>query len=402
MKKLLCIIIVLLISSAWAGKIEIASIEKLSLLGEKNYRNVRLSPNGRFLAFEILENKSYLQYIYDLQTKEYVKIGKPLDTGNAGFLSGMGSRSTEITNQLTWGYNPIKKYLYFDLIHAPFPGAYQLFRSRINMKRVDLSVFGTTELLKNKYFKTYKNLEEYRVTYPSSGYQMHGANKNIMWVVLSLDKQLAVFDHSSIGKPTLLTEKNPRYGDLFGKFSHNDARIVFSRDYQTKCDIGLIEYLGEEKWSQPKMLVQTNYIDVSPEWSPDDRRIAYYSDKGHPKQFGIWIYDFTTGKTREVVSNVNRNDERHKGPNWLGNNGLIYVKRDITLKDPIAFMDLRDGTETILSTETASNQDISVVSLGMTEMGDEEFLVAFTSRGDIGTRDDLIWTKIYIMKLRIQ
>ncbi len=385
----------------WGQQVKIVNLKQLPLPEtKKNYRNVKLSPDGKYLSFEMMEKESIHLYLYDLQKELAVKLGKESRTKKSDDLFDIIDVQTlgknEVTNQLSWFYRRDKKRIYFDFIHSPRRGIFQLYRGFLRSGRDNLRRFANQPIDNSRMFEKYQGLENFSlISYPSYGHTL--LRKKLPKVVLTIDKDLYLFAHQPYDPPTKITSPGLLYADIVGKFSPDDRSIVFSREGGDRCNIFRVDWTPEGGWGEPYPIVQSSGIDISPEWSADGSKIAYYSDEGHPRVFSIWLYDVATGKTRELIKNVRRNNDRHKGPNWVDSRGLLYLKISLSNRTPIMYYDLQTGQEIMLNTNTASNEDLDVLP-----RDNGEYLVAFTSRGDINTGDDLIWTKVYLMTIKIQ
>ncbi len=382
-----------------AQQVKVLEIRQLPLHQKQLYQTVKLSPDGKYLSFEVLKGKSYYLYLYDLQKDQAVKLGQGEGKKESGdffdLVDVQTMRGTEVTNQLSWFYRRDKRRLYFDFIHSPRSGVFQLYRGFLRPGKDNLSRFENQPIDNSRMFEKYQGLQQFSmISYPSFGHTLY--RRKLPRVVMTIDKELYVFAHQPNDAPVKVTDPGVFYADIVGKFSPDDRSIVFSREGGDRCHIFRVDWNGESGWGEPYPLIQSNGIDISPEWSSDGRKIAYYSDLAHPRNFSIWVFDVATGQKQEVVKNIRRNNDRHKGPNWIDNRGFLYVKVDLSNKNPIMYYDLQTGQEVMLKTNTAGNEDIDVLSLG-----NNQYLVAFTSRGDVNTGDDLIWTKLYVMKIAI-
>ncbi len=406
-----------LVAFVQAQNVKINNLRQLKLTGKYNYRNVILSPDGRFLSYVILNNKSYYQYIYDLEKDQSFKLGKPIDS-SGDFLEFGGFDAQERTGELCWLYDKKYNELYFDFIHVVNMGKENLYTGRIRLKNHDLSVFQGKDIPENKVFMNYPKIEDQgfiQIFYPSFARTIdYRRGRPTFYVVFTVDRRLVFFDHQKYGmyQSIFQTEKSDKkseedytrkeiYSELLPKFSPDDNYLVFIRDYKENSDILLASRKSRKGRFFNKDYVKTiagsPAIETSPEWSPDGAKIAYYSDQGHSQKYSIWLYNLKTGERMELVTNVNRNDSRNKGPQWVGNNGIIFVANDIKLKDPLIYYYIPTKKLFRLPTGTASNLDVSVV-----QIGNGVYRVAFTSRGSVESKDELIWTKIYVMDLTIE
>ncbi|APF19799.1 hypothetical protein Calab_0254 [Caldithrix abyssi DSM 13497] len=418
MKKMLFILIAFVfVSFVQAQKVSIKNFRKLELTGKYNYRNVLLSPDGRFLSYVILNNKNYYQYIYDLQKDQTIKLGKPISS-SGDFLQFGSVDAQERTGELCWKYEKKYNELYFDFVHVVNMGKENLYTGVIKLNNPDLSWFQGKDIPENKSFMKYPKIEDagfIQIFYPSFARTVdYIRGRPIFYVAFTVDRRLVFFDHQVNGryKSIFQIKKSDEekyddfttkeiYTELVPKFSPDDNYLVFMRDYKENSDILLADRKGRKGrfFSRDNIstVAASSAIETSPEWSPDGTKIAYFSDKGHTQKYSIWIYDLRTGRNTELVSNVNLNDSRNKGPQWVGNSGLLYVANDIQLKDPLMYYHIPTQKAIQLPTGTASNLDISVVPIG-----NGTYRVAFTSRGSVENKDELIWTKIYVMDLTIE
>lgn len=379
--------------------LQVQNIKQLKLEGKQNYRSVKFSPDGSFLSFEVIKGKNYSLYLYDLKSDTYVKIGKKEGSGRPSFMNMKSLFGNEVTNQLSWFWNKKRNVLFFDFIHSPRSGFFQLYRGIIRQPGFDINTITHENIESSTMFEKYNGLQKFsRISYPSLSNPVYTKRKvRTPLVVMSIDKKLCVFNHTPNGPPKFITSPPIGSADLLGKFSPQNDQIVFVRDNYTKSDIGIVHRKANKKeWDTEEIIIQNMANNVSPEWAPGGKQFAFYSDNGHSKNFSIYIYDLASRQQSEVVKNVNRNHSRQIGPSWVDHAGFIYVKLDIDKKNPLMYFDLKSRTQTIIPTHTASNEDVNVL-----QVGEKEFLVAFTARGDYGTEDNLIWTKIYVMKITL-
>ena len=395
MSKMIGVLLLWVILAVGQG-LEIINIKPLQLEEKRNFRSPTISPDGRYLSFESIKDKDYWLFLYDIKANKVVKLGKTKDDqqhDQLGFTSM--AYGNEVTNQLSWHWNRRKNRLYFDFIHSPMVGVFQLYRGAIR-SGADIQTLANLDIASSLKFEKYAGLKIYnRIMYPILS---NTSSKNHAPLVsLTIDRRLAVFNHAPNSGPNFLTTPPIQSADMTGKFSSSDRQILFMRDFNEKSDIGLIKRTGPSSWKKETILINSSYSDVSPEWCFDEKKFAYYSDYGHPKQFSIFIKYIDGGEAREVIRNVARNHGRQNGPAWVDDKGILFVRRDIKHNNPLMYYDLRSGKEKMIATNTASNEDVVV-----RQTAPDLYLVAFTARGEIKSKDDLIWTKIYLMKIKVQ
>ncbi len=147
------------------------------------------------------------------------------------------------------------------------------------------------------------------------------------------------------------------------------------------------------KQAKEHLLTTWSHDDLSPSWSPDGKRIAFFSNynpEGDPKIWSLLVID-TDGSSptegeglqaRVVASNVI--PDLASGPAWLPDSKhLAYVRNDKQDYSPIYVVDVTTHKETRVETGTSINHDLAVSSDG---------IIAFRAQVDQ-------WDQIFLMKL---
>jgi Tol biopolymer transport system component len=158
-------------------------------------------------------------------------------------------------------------------------------------------------------------------------------------------------------------------------------------------DIILINDVTKPVESQKK-LTTWPYDDLRPIWSPDGKKIAFYSNynpAGDPKIWSIVVIaadgsDPTEGEG--LVAKVVAMDvipDVEMGPAWMPDSSrIVFVKNDRQEYNPIYVADLKEKTVIPLKTETKMNHDITCSADGT---------IAFRAQVDQ-------WDQIFVMKLK--
>jgi Tol biopolymer transport system component len=144
----------------------------------------------------------------------------------------------------------------------------------------------------------------------------------------------------------------------------------------------------------PKALSTWRYDDLRPVWSPDGKRIAFYTNYnpgGDPRTWAIAVVaadgsDPTEGEglaARVVATDVVPDVER--GPAWMPDSRRIaYVRDDKDAFYPIYIADTERRTSTLVRTGTRMNHDLAASPSGE---------IAFRAQVDE-------WDQLYVAKLR--
>ncbi|NOX37029.1 MAG: hypothetical protein GXO78_05775 [Calditrichaeota bacterium] len=379
-----------------AQNVRVEWLKQLEIPPKKNCRVPIFSPDGKYLSFEIHDNENAYLYLYDIATDRFVQLGKTEEAAQTGMFGTLTRRGTEFTGHITWWYDREEESLVFDFVHTPTFGRRVLYQGWIDEGE-------SIEKFRNREFDTdvYEKYDRMRgitiVRYPGLS---HKSVNGIPWVVFADKQSLYLFNHGRYDLPVKITSPTGLWADLMAQFSPDDRRLVFIRDSRENTDIGLITLratsAGLSKINE-ELIISGKAIEVSPAWSPNGRWIAYFSDKGHSRNFSIWIYELETGKTYPVVDNVEVTEDRRQTPTWVGNYGLIFVRRDIKKGYPIMYYDLQTRREILVRTGTVNN-----LSTTVHQLSGREFLLAFTARGQENTeQEEYIWTKLYLAKLII-
>jgi len=143
-----------------------------------------------------------------------------------------------------------------------------------------------------------------------------------------------------------------------------------------------------------KALTTWIYDDLRPLWSPDGKKIAFYSNynsTGDPKVWSLVVIaadgsDPTAGDglaAKAVVQDIIPDVER--GPAWMPDSSrIVYVRNDKEGFNPIFMVDIKEKTNLQIKTDTKMNHDI-VCSVDGT--------IAFRALVEQ-------WDQIYVMKLK--
>ena len=135
----------------------------------------------------------------------------------------------------------------------------------------------------------------------------------------------------------------------------------------------------------------------SPSFSPDETKIAFFSNKGHGNDiYSIYYRDLPSGgRDHLIAQKALKNSMLNHGPAWLNNNLIVYVKYSSRDKFPIYYRDIRKNQGEKLNIPTLMNKDVIAWRKG------DSYHLLYASIGKKGDRD-LTKNKIYLVELKIQ
>ncbi len=154
---------------------------------------------------------------------------------------------------------------------------------------------------------------------------------------------------------------------LYPEWSPDGARIAMIYGSNENHDIFIIDDAGNP-FETIRPLTTWGYDDLRPTWSPDGRHIAFYSNynlMNDPKIWSLIVVSAdglnpTEGEglsMRIVARNVNPDMER--GPAWMPDSRrVLYVEDNRHEFFPIRVVDIHDGSNMPLHTETRINHDV--------------------------------------------
>jgi hypothetical protein len=207
-----------------------------------------------------------------------------------------------------------------------------------------------------------------------------------------------------------MTFKKPgaKITDSCAKFHPPDNRAVaYVRTFEGNSDLFIIDDITRPLETTRPLVDWARSDEFSPTWSPDGMLIAFYSNNAGEspgkKNFDLYVMDpLTKNPPRLVARNVRPDDVEEKmgppyiGPQWMGNDVLIFASDDNQAKDPLMYIRLSTGETDVLPVETILNDSPCVCDLG-----DGTYLLAYTTFGKSST--DLsqpdITNKIYYAKM---
>jgi len=180
------------------------------------------------------------------------------------------------------------------------------------------------------------------------------------------------------------TEFRPRWSPTKGY-------LLFTRNRSEKGqDIGLVIDVTRPA-DTTKMITDWTGDEIRPSWSPDGRRVAFYSNKGNKsdKVFDLWVIDINGENAAKLADDIVVDD--HDGPQWTPDGQtVLYVKRDFKRNNPVMWVRTDGSVKGKLKTGTQLNSDLSLVARGDTLM------LAFKALGQTGSNNKT-WERLFVV-----
>jgi Tol biopolymer transport system component len=345
-----------LLATAWAGA------RPVSPPVDGNCQAPSWSPDGAKLAYEVnfLDKKAIEQHIYTPGTDRPQRV-QPMNRGGSSVTAGFsGAGGENVAHELSWSPPALGLYVY----------------SAANSNR-DYDLF------------------------TSSGTPIapaQGADGAPDW---SRDGQRIIFSSARTGQGDLYlidvrrTDLPPRQisrtataSELYPSLSPDGRSVVYVSRGESGENLYLIRDIDQP---EPTRLTSWPHIQTRPTWSPDGKRIAFYTNHDDARRFDLYV--MSPGSTPfPIARGVVMSED---GPSWTPDGqSIVFVRDEDARYDPVYIANLVSPDKPVLvATGTVGNTDLDV-----TRGTDGAVWLAVSAQG-LASDKIRDWKRIYVMRL---
>jgi len=157
-------------------------------------------------------------------------------------------------------------------------------------------------------------------------------------------------------------------GYLYPRWSPDGRRVAVTAGENENHDVYVIDNVAGTRPTM-RALTSWRFDDIRPVFSPDGKKIAFYSNynpEGNPRIWSIVVVAADGTDPRDgagLAARVAAADvipDVETGPAWMPDGaGIVFVKNDRREYNPIHVVELATGVERPLMTETKMNHDVA-------------------------------------------
>ncbi len=346
----------------------------------KIYINPIIEPNSKFGVYLVINGSTQNLFIFSLENEKFSKkIKTIMPQQNFG---NVVAETNEVALSPCLFYDSDISFLSYVFVNNK--GKFQI-----------------ETIQSNRDWSDGESSDEYKlINYP----QVIMTDDNKYRSMASVEKNL-VYSCSTrfFENMQIIKNKPPGSQDIGPVFSPDNKFVAYTKLFlnsnKSNVVIAKIKPNGNNLELIEKRVIDNgpNIHNQSPSWSPDSKKIAYYSNmKTKDDVFSIYIYDLNESKKQKkpAAEKAFKKTMMNRGPTWLNNDIIVYVKHAPKENYPIYYTSATKKKEKKLNINTTMNKDISIWEEG------GYYKMLFVSIGEL-TNDNIAWNKIYQAKLRL-
>ncbi|MCO4768772.1 MAG: PD40 domain-containing protein [Deltaproteobacteria bacterium] len=182
--------------------------------------------------------------------------------------------------------------------------------------------------------------------------------------------------------------------EFYADFAPNRSALAYSSLNEDGANIHVIDDVSAAS-PTARALTAWKATQLKPSWSPDGRRIAFYSNhhKEDRTHFDLYVAAASgDGIPQKLLEDVIPNERR--GPAWTPDSrSIVTVKDDPNAGDPLMIVDVASKLSRALQTGTVNNSEPNVG-----KDGEGRVTVAFVSQGMRGSEAQA-WRRVWLFTL---
>ncbi len=376
------IIIILILSLQFlcGQTLKIVQAPKIVKDESKAYQNTIIDPKSKYGTYQIRKKKSQELFVFKMDDGK-LKIKKDFSLQEAQNnrrsiidLPGDQKQVSLAPFLMSHKHNPSLLYAFINQ-----SGDYQI----------------------NNYLIKYDELITTDKTYDAANYPYTVPyKKNKFFNLATIDGSIKYsISDQFLKNAKIKKKKSSATVELAPILSPNKKYIAYTRAYvnQNKSSVVIdkIYHIDNIEFKEFKeMDFKYGAHSQSPSWPDDSKKVAFYSNKRTKGEvYDLYVYYLNDNRSELIAEQAFRKTMLNRGPTWLDNHTIIYVKHASQENFPIYYVDIRDKKERPLPVHTIMNKDIT----SWQENGIYNLL--YISKGRLSDRD-ITWNKIYHAKLR--